>query len=86
MPRPKVPRQILVLVRAQPWEEVGRKLLETHLELAHGSEQQAAPWAADMIPSIRPQGWEQAPTGEALEAAILAANRPHEGRSQGPTP
>lgn len=32
-------------------------------------------WAADLIPFLRPQGWEAAPTGTELERAILDAYR-----------
>ena len=76
-PSDDIDRQIRELIRTRPWPEVGAVLLSTHLELSHGrsTETEAVRWAADLIPFLRPQGWEQAPTGEALEQAILAAHR-----------
>ncbi|NNM97841.1 MAG: hypothetical protein HKL89_09605 [Candidatus Dormibacteraeota bacterium] len=81
-------RQIRELIRTRPWAEVGAVMADTHRELSHcrSTEAEDVAWAAGLIPILRPQGWEQAPKGEALEQAILAAYRPHEGRSQGPTP
>jgi len=65
------------LIRAKPWLEVGAILASTHRELSHGrsTEAEAVTWAAGLVPVLRPMGWEQAPTGEALEQAILEAWR-----------
>ena len=70
-------RQIRELIRTRPWAEVGAVLLSTHLELNHGSstEAEAATWAADLLPVLRPLGWRELSTGEALERAILEAYR-----------
>lgn len=74
--------QILKLARAKPWADLAARLASFHRELSHGRspEPEDATWAAQQLPSLRPQGWEQAPTGEALEAAILAAYRAASGR------
>ena len=78
-PSDDIDREIRELIRAKPWPVVGAVLAHTHRELSHGrsTEAEDAAWAAQQLPSLRPQGWEQAPTGEALEQAILAARRGH---------
>ncbi len=79
---------MLALVRAQPWLEVAVKLADTHRELSHGRSTEAGDVARalGLIHVLRPQGWDQAPTGEAPEPAILEAYRPHARTPRAPTP
>lgn len=64
--------QILPLVRAKPWAEVGAILADTHRELNHRStEAEEVTWAAGLVHVLRPMGWEQAPEGPELEQAIM---------------
>jgi hypothetical protein len=78
---PDLDRQIARLIRRRPWLEVGAILADTHRELSHGrsTEAEAVTWAASLVHVLRPQGWEQAPKGAELEAAILEAWRPTSG-------
>jgi len=77
---PDLDRQIARLVRERPWLEVGAILADTYRELRKGStEPEAVAWAAGLVHVLRPQGWEQAPEGPELEAAILGAWRPTSG-------
>ncbi len=80
-PTDDLDRQVRGLIRERPWAEVGAVLADTHRELSHGrsTEAEDVAWAAGLIHILRPQGWEQAPTGEALEQAILAAYRKGQG-------
>ena len=76
-PSDDIDRQVRQLIRERPWAEVGVVLAKTHRELRHGrsTEAEDVAWAAGLIPILRPQGWEQAPTGAALEQAIQQAHR-----------
>ncbi|MHB1576972.1 MAG: hypothetical protein ACYCX9_10775 [Candidatus Dormibacteria bacterium] len=76
-PSDDIDAEVRKLIRERHWPQVGAVLLNTHRELSHGRSTQAedVAWAAGLIPILRPQGWEQAPKGEALEQAILAAYR-----------
>lgn len=76
-PSDDIDRQIRELIRAKPWAEVGAVLADTHRELSHGrsTEAEDVAWAAGLIHLLRPKGWEEAPTDEALERAIRAAYR-----------
>ena len=70
-------RQIRELIRARPWAEVGAVLADTHRKLGHGrsTEAEDVAWAAGLIHILRPQGWQEAPSGAELEQAILDAYR-----------
>jgi hypothetical protein len=76
-PSDDIDRQIRELIRSRPWVEVGAVLADTHRELSHGrsTEAEDVAWAAGLIHILRPQGWQEAPSGEALEQAILEAYR-----------
>ena len=76
-PSDDIDAEVRKLIRERPWPEVGAVLLSTRLELSHGSstEAEAATWAADLLPVLRPLGWRELPTGEALERAVLEAYR-----------
>lgn len=68
-------REVLEAARRLDWQEAGCRMLSAHLELAREGEDQAARWAAQALANLRPKGWEQAPKGEALVQAVLAAYR-----------
>ena len=70
-------QQARKLIRERPWTEVGAMLADTYLTLSHDrpTEAEAAAWAADLIPVLRPRRWEQAPSGEELARAVLQAYR-----------
>ncbi len=74
-PNDDIDRQIRELARTKSWADVAARLASFHRELSRGrsSEAEDATWAAQQLPSLRPQGWEQAPKGAELERAILAA-------------
>ena len=76
-PTDDLDRQVRGLIRERPWAEVGAVLADTHRELSHGrsTEAEDVAWAAGLIPVLRPLGWRELPTGEALERAILEAYR-----------
>jgi hypothetical protein len=76
-PRDDIDAEVRKLIRAKSWAEVGPVLADTYMELNRRATQaQAVTWAAGLLHVLRPMGWEQAPTGEALEQAILEAWRP----------
>ena len=70
-------QQVRKLIRERPWPEVGAMLADTYLTLSHdrSTEAEAATWAADLIPVLRPLGWAEAPRGEELAQAVLEAYR-----------
>jgi hypothetical protein len=73
---PDLDRQIAKLIRERPWLEVGAILASTHRELNRRATQaEAVTWAASLIHVLRPMGWQEAPEGPELEAAIMAAWR-----------
>lgn len=76
-PSDDIDAEVRKLIRERPWPEVGAVLAHTHRELSHGrsTEAQDVAWAADLIPFLRPKGWEQAPKGAELVQAILEAYR-----------
>ena len=76
-PSDDIDRQVRELIRERPWAEVGVVLAKTHRELSHGrsTEAEEVAWAAGLLPVLRPLGWRELPTGEALERAILEAYR-----------
>ncbi len=76
-PSDDIDRQIRDLIRSRPWAKVGAVLAVTHKELSRGrsTEAEDVAWAAGLIHILRPQGWQEAPSGEALEQAILKPYR-----------
>ncbi len=67
-------RQIREAAGRLDWQDCGARLVGCLLELRPcPSEVEAARRVAAWLPSLRPQGWEQAPSGAGLVEAIVEA-------------
>ena len=69
-------RDIREAARRLDWPDAAARLVGCLLELRpHPSEVEAARRVAAWLPGLRPQGWEQAPSGAELVEAVLRAYR-----------
>jgi hypothetical protein len=83
-------REIVEAAGRLDWQDAAARLVGCLLEQRpYPGEVEAAAQVAAWLPSLRPQGWEQAPRGAELVEAVLAAYgaspwHPDPGRPTGP--
>ena len=75
-PEDDLDRHIREAAQRLDWRDCAARLVSCVRELRpYPSEEEAARQVAGWLPSLRPQGWEQAPRGAELVQAVLAAYR-----------